>query len=51
MWMYFIADGPINGGGLISAGGRGGWGYNWKFTVVSQSEHFLVIFWILANSP
>ena len=24
MWMYFIADGPINGGGgLISAGGRG----------------------------
>ena len=28
MWMYFIADGPINGGGLISAGGREGWGYN-----------------------
>ena len=28
MWMYFIADGPINGGGLMSAGGREGWGYN-----------------------
>ena len=29
MWMYFIADGPINGGGgFISAGGREGWGYN-----------------------
>ena len=50
MWMYFIADGPINGG-AYKCGGRGGWGYNWKFTVVSQSGHFLVIFWILANSP
>ena len=37
--------GPMNGG-LISGAG----GYNRKFTV-SQSGHFLVIFWILANLP
>ena len=35
--MYFIADGPMNGG-LISGAG-GGRGYNRKFTV-SQSGHF-----------
>ena len=48
--MYFIANGPMNGGLISGAGGGGGGGYNRKFTV-SQSGHFLVIFWILANLP
>ena len=26
MWMYFIADGPINGGGAYKCGGGGGVG-------------------------